>query len=147
MASEQAEPGDPGEIKESLGTRTKRVMHSVAKSKTYCDAFLGSPEMAIAPAIKAGDVLFFNGKTIHGVGANRTQDRVRRSISTGFCSSFVNVGGSEEAHPVAISLDQARQMPAQVQKMIGFRSPRMDASIHYGSWRIDMQNLEDYLKL
>jgi len=237
-ANESAGKGDPAELKQFLGFQTKRVMHSVAKSKTYCNEFLGSPviysyaqallkestldvsvmatqgieiypgqgaqvlhrdqqypfldkfgreqpcvlcnmmlaltdfteeigatrvvpgshdwedwtaqptpEMAIAAEMKAGDVMFFNGKTFHGGGTNRTTDKVRRSISTGFTCSFMNFGGSEEAHPFAISLDQARQMPPQVQKMIGFRSPRMDESFSYGSWRVEMQNLEDYLKL
>ena len=171
-----------------LGNKTKRVMHCVGKSKTYCDAVLGSPmiyeyakavlsdagpdvaimatqgmglmpgqpaqelhrdqqypflepmgaaqpcvlcnmmlalvdftdeigatrvipgshkwkawyrqptmEMTVAAEMKAGDIFFFDGKTIHGGGANRTANQMRRSIATGFCSSLIAFGGRDVA--------------------------------------------------
>jgi ectoine hydroxylase-related dioxygenase (phytanoyl-CoA dioxygenase family)/predicted MFS family arabinose efflux permease len=104
-------------------------------------------EMAIPAVMKAGDIFFFDGKTIHGGGANRTSDTMRRSISTGFVSSLMSFGGVEEAHTFAMSLDQVRQMPAQVQKMLGFRSYFLGDVTAYGSWTVDHKKVEDVLGL
>ncbi|MGC4030715.1 MAG: phytanoyl-CoA dioxygenase family protein [Tepidisphaeraceae bacterium] len=35
---------------------------------------------AVLPTMKPGDVLFFNGSTIHGSGPNRSENRFRRSL-------------------------------------------------------------------
>lgn len=35
---------------------------------------------AILPVMEPGDVLFFNGSTVHGSGPNRSEDRFRRSL-------------------------------------------------------------------
>jgi phytanoyl-CoA hydroxylase len=35
---------------------------------------------AVLPRMRAGDVLFFNGSTIHGSGPNKSADRFRRSL-------------------------------------------------------------------
>jgi len=35
---------------------------------------------AVLPILKPGDVLFFNGQTIHGSGPNTSKDRFRRSL-------------------------------------------------------------------
>lgn len=94
-------------------------------------------EMTIPAEMRAGDVLFFGGKLVHGGGRNRT-DKVRRSIATGI-TPYNMTYGSEEAFPFAVSVEQVREMPTQVQSLIGFRST--------GMWRIDFQKVEDQLGL
>ena len=236
MAADHVPLDDP--MRGFLGVSTKRVMHSVAKSKTYCDNVLGSPiiygyaqavlseagmdvsimatqgmalhpgqpaqilhrdqdypffakfgreqptilcnmmlalvdftdeigatrvipgshnweewrkeptmEMSVAAEMKAGDILFFDGRTIHGGGHNRTKDQIRRSIATGFCTSMISFGAMEEAHPFAIPIERVRQMPAQVQKMLGFRSYYMEGFTQYGAWTVDAKKIEDILGL
>ena len=104
-------------------------------------------DMTVPAEMKAGDIFFFDGKTIHGGGENRTKDQMRRSISTGFCSSLIAFGGLEEAHIFATPMERVREMPAQVQKMLGFRSFLMEDVTAYGSWTVDHKRVEDVLGL
>ncbi len=236
MAGDWVPEDDP--FRGFLGSKTKRVMHCVEKSRTYCDAVLGSPmiyeyakavlsdagpdvaimatqgmglmpgqpaqelhrdqqypflermgadqpcvlcnmmlalvdftdeigatrvipgshrwkawyrqptmEMTVAAEMKAGDIFFFDGKTIHGGGANRTADQMRRSIATGFCSSLIAFGGLEEAHMFAIPVERVREMSPQVQKMLGFRSFILGDVTAYGSWTVDHKTVEEVLGL
>ena len=41
----------------------------------------GTPEMTIPAEMKAGDVIFFNGKVSHGGGANVTENERRRGLT------------------------------------------------------------------
>ena len=103
-------------------------------------------EMSIAAEMNAGDVLYFGGKTIHGGGRNCTEDRVRRSIATGVTPYYLAFG-SEEAFAFAVPIERVRQMPSQVQTMIGFRSSRSADGGEGGCWRFEMGNLEDHIGL
>jgi len=104
-------------------------------------------EMTIPAEMKAGDIFFFDGRCIHGGGENRTKDTMRRSISTGFVTSLMAFGGLEEAHVFSAPVEQVRTWPAQVQKMLGFRSYVMDGITAYGSWTVDHKRVEDVLGL
>jgi ectoine hydroxylase-related dioxygenase (phytanoyl-CoA dioxygenase family) len=46
-------------------------------------------EMTIAAEAKAGSVLVFDGRLVHGTGANRTKDRHRHGLLTYHCRPFV----------------------------------------------------------
>lgn len=105
---------------------------------------LGSPEQTIAATMKAGDMLFYNGKVLHGGGANVTAERPRRVLSTAFSFPFVM---GEEAWPFTVSPEEVRTYPRQVQQMLGFRS-----KTHHGEdpgffWRVDTLPLEKHLAL
>lgn len=104
----------------------------------------GSPSMTTAAAMQAGDMLLYNGKVLHGGGANTTQDQPRRALATAFSFPFVM---GEEAWPFSVSVEEVRSYPKQVQSMIGFRSKS-----HHGEepgffWRVETQPLEDFLTL
>lgn len=104
----------------------------------------GSAEQTIPATMNAGDMLFYNGKVLHGGGANRTEDRRRRVLATAFSFPFVM---GEEAWPFTVSAEEVRNYPRQVQAMLGFRSKS-----HHGEdpgffWRVNTRPLEKHLDL
>jgi ectoine hydroxylase-related dioxygenase (phytanoyl-CoA dioxygenase family) len=102
----------------------------------------GTPEMTIPAEMKAGDVLFINGKVSHGGGANRTADFYRRGVAFALQPGFLT---PEEAYPFIVDHDLARSLPPHVQRLIGFRSQYPTGSP--GLWQVDYTELADYLKL
>lgn len=103
-----------------------------------------SQEQTLPATMQAGDMLFYNGKVLHGGGANSTTDRPRRVLATAFSFPFVM---GEEAWPFTVCPDEVRTYPRQVQQMLGFRSKS-----HHGEepgffWRVDTMPLERKLDL
>jgi ectoine hydroxylase-related dioxygenase (phytanoyl-CoA dioxygenase family) len=107
-------------------------------------AIEGKPEQAIPVPLKAGDVLLFSGKLLHGGGANATRDRPRRVLSTGFAIPFFM---GEEAWPFAIPLEEVRTYPKQVQSFLGFRSVSCKGEEPGFLWRLKARPLEVELGL
>ena len=104
----------------------------------------GTPEQTVAAELKAGSALLISGKTIHGGGANRTTNVLRRVLSTGFNPGFLV---PEEAYPFVVPLELARTMSPAVQQLIGFRSFHQFRQ-HGGSlWQHEFEELADHLKL
>ena len=104
----------------------------------------GLPEQTIAATMNPGDALFFNGKVVHGGGANHTSDRVRRVISNAFGPGFLM---GEEAWPHVISPDEARTYSKRVQRLIGYRSVSWFGEEPGFLWRAEGQPLEEYYQL
>jgi ectoine hydroxylase-related dioxygenase (phytanoyl-CoA dioxygenase family) len=104
----------------------------------------GLQEQTIPATMSAGDVLIYSGRVSHGGGANLTQDRSRRVISTAFSLGFIK---GEEAWPFVISVAEARGYPAQVQKMLGFCSAQLINEEPGFLWRAHTRPLEEHLRL
>lgn len=107
-------------------------------------ADVGTPEQTIPATMNAGDALLLTGKLSHGGGANTTEDRSRRVISTSFCIGFL---APEEAWPFVITVDEAKGYPPVVQAMLGFHSMTMRGEEPGFLWRVDAKPLEDKLGL
>lgn len=102
----------------------------------------GDPQATVPALLQPGDALFLTGKLLHGGGANMTQDRSRRIISTSFCVGFIT---AEEAWPFIISIDEARTYSKALQQLLNFRSvPMMDEDPGF-LWRINAKPLEEHL--
>ena len=67
----------------------------------------------------AGAVLFYNGKVIHGGGANATSNQWRIGLHAGFVLGWLR---AEENHQLTTSLETASKLPEHAQRMLGFRS-------------------------
>ncbi len=67
----------------------------------------------------AGSAFLYNGKVIHGGGANRTVDTWRVAIHAGFVLGWLR---AEENHQLTTPLDVARRLPPTAQQLLGFRS-------------------------
>ena len=102
------------------------------------------PEMTIPAIMKAGSVLFYSAKLIHGGGANVTADRKRRVLSAGF-----NIGMllPEEAYPFVVPMEAVRAMPPRVQQLIGFRSFHQREPVGGSLWQHNYEELADHLNL
>ncbi|MCP2297191.1 Phytanoyl-CoA dioxygenase (PhyH) [Nocardia amikacinitolerans] len=100
----------------------------------------GTPEQTVAAEMKAGDALFFSGKTVHGGGANQTSSEYRRALGFALNPGFL-VG--EEAYPFLVDRDLAATLSPRVQQLIGFRSQYPKGSP--GLWMVDYLELADYL--
>jgi len=76
----------------------------------------------------AGSALLYDGKIVHGGGANRTDDQWRVGLHAGFCRGWLR---AEENHQLTTTLEQARALPERVQYLLGFRSfdPRRGARL------------------
>ena len=67
----------------------------------------------------AGSALLYDGKVVHGGGANVTDDEWRVGLHAGFCCGWLR---AEENHQLTTPLEVAREMPERVQHLLGFRS-------------------------
>lgn len=128
------------DISEEMGAT--RVIPGSHRWEDFTD--FGSQEQTVPVTMKAGDMFLYNGKVLHGGGANTTQDRPRRVLATAFSFPFIM---GEEAWPFTVSPEEVRTYPRQVQAMLGFRSKS-----HHGEdpgffWRVDTRALEKHLEL
>ncbi|KAA1428096.1 phytanoyl-CoA dioxygenase family protein [Nocardioides antri] len=102
----------------------------------------GTPEDTIPAEMKAGDALFFSGKTVHGGGANRTESEYRRAVAFALNPGFLT---GEEAFAFTVDLETARSLSSRVQRILGFRSQYPTGSP--GLWQVDYADLGDFLGL
>lgn len=117
-----------------------RVIPRSNKWQNFAD--LGQPDDTIPALMNPGDALLITGKTVHGGGANRTQDEKRRGLALTFSASYLT---PEECYPFQISLDVAKTMTKRAQRIIGFRSQYPAQS--GGLWQCDYAELADFLRL
>ena len=78
-----------------------------------------SPSQCCQAEMPAGAALLYNGKVIHGGGANRSADQWRIGLHAGFVLGWLR---AEENHQLTTSLETARALPEHAQRMLGFRS-------------------------
>ncbi|MEV0332485.1 phytanoyl-CoA dioxygenase family protein [Nocardia sp. NPDC050717] len=102
----------------------------------------GTPEATVPALMRAGDVLVFSGKTVHGGGANVTTDEYRRAVAFALNPGFLT---GEEAYPFLVDMAIAKQLSPRVQRLLGFRSQYPTGSP--GLWQVDYTELGDYLQL
>jgi ectoine hydroxylase-related dioxygenase (phytanoyl-CoA dioxygenase family) len=117
-----------------------RVIPGSNKWEDFDD--FGSPEDTVPALLNPGDALLITGKTVHGGGANRTENENRRGIALAFSASYLT---PEEAYPFQVSLDIAKTMTKRAQHAIGFRSQYPACS--GGLWQCDYAELADFLQL
>jgi ectoine hydroxylase-related dioxygenase (phytanoyl-CoA dioxygenase family) len=92
--------------------------------------------------LKAGDVMFFDGKVTHGGGANVTDDQWRRAVAVAIQPAWIT---PEEAYPFLIPMDLARTLSRRAQRIVGFRSLYPNGSP--GLWQNNYQEIADYIGL
>lgn len=77
------------------------------------------PDSVCRATMPAGSALLYNGKVIHGGGANTTADQWRVGLHAGFCCGWLR---AEENHQLTVPVEAARLMPDRVQYLLGYRS-------------------------
>lgn len=78
-----------------------------------------SPEQTCRAEMPAGAALLYDGKIIHGGGANSSKDQWRVGLHAGFVLGWLR---AEENHQLTTSLETAIKLPTHAQRMLGFRS-------------------------
>ena len=101
-------------------------------------------EQTIPAEMRAGSILFYSGKLIHGGGANRTTDVCRRVVTTTFTPCFLV---PEEAYPFSVPLDTVRKWSPRMQQMLGFRSIHQRNPLGGSLWQVNYEELADTLGL
>lgn len=97
------------------------------------------PSIATVPAVmKAGDALYFSGRTIHGGGANKTTNTYRRGLSISFTLGWLK---PEEAHTLSIALERMNSLPRRIRELCSFAGYRPHSSRPaYFTHRLEMQD-------
>ncbi len=73
----------------------------------------------VAAEMPAGSAVLYFGNTIHGGGANQTQDENRRGMFMGFCLGWLR---TEENFFLSTPIEAVRGMPQQVQELLGYEA-------------------------
>ena len=92
-------------------------------------------EKTCQATMSAGSALLYNGKIIHGGGANLSKDEWRVGLHAGFVLGWLR---SEENHQLTTSAEAAARLPEHAQRMLGFRSYMPPKSA-----RLGLVNYED----
>jgi ectoine hydroxylase-related dioxygenase (phytanoyl-CoA dioxygenase family) len=100
------------------------------------------PEQVVQAVMPAGSAMLYTGKTIHGAGANVTEDQVRFGIHLSFLLSQLT---PEEALPLTVPWEIAQHFPERVQHMLGFHSHRTFLPDWPSLWLADYRELRDSL--
>lgn len=108
-----------------------------------------TPEETVPAEMDAGDIFLFSGKLVHGGGANRTEDFVRRGIAVSIQCCYLT---PEEAYPFIVEKELVKTMSKRTQKMIAFRSmvPSCEQSPigdSPGLWQSNYREIADVIGL
>ncbi len=108
------------------------------------DEFQREPEGddIVQAVMPAGSAFLYTGKTMHGAGANVTADRWRFGLHMSFCLGWLT---PEEASPIGVSWDIARQYSPRVQRMLGYSSSHPGNPKSPVNWTVDFQDIRGYL--
>jgi ectoine hydroxylase-related dioxygenase (phytanoyl-CoA dioxygenase family) len=71
----------------------------------------------VAAEMKAGSAVIYLGSTVHGGGANTTDSQWRRGMHLSYVVGWLR---TEENHYLTTPPDLARQLPRQVQEVLGY---------------------------
>ena len=96
--------------------------------------------------MQPGDALVYLGSLVHGGGANRTTDRIRKALYIGFLLGWLT---PEEAVPQSITEEVARTLPARARELLGWANIHGNAAsegVHAAVqlWQLDRDDLERF---
>lgn len=103
---------------------------------------VADPHSAVPAVMPAGSAFLYAGKTLHGAGANRTADSWRRGLHMSFVLGWLT---PEEASPIGVPWEIARQYSERVQRMLGYVSPRHAVDTAPLQWLIDFKDVQAHL--
>lgn len=101
------------------------------------------PEQSVGAVMPAGSALLYLGKTVHGAGANVTQNQWRHGLHMSFVLGWLT---PEEANTVGVPWDIAKHYSPRVQRMLGYASPGRGSDGPPKNWLIDFADVRHYLK-
>jgi len=99
-------------------------------------------EDTVPAVMAAGSALLYLGKTVHGAGANRTEDTWRHGLHMSFVLGWLT---PEEASPIGVPWEIAQSYSPRVQRLLGYASPGPGAGEPPRNWLIDFVDVRSYL--
>ena len=103
---------------------------------------VADPASTLPAVMPAGSAFLYLGKTIHGAGANKTASSWRRGLHMSFVLGWLT---PEEASPIGVPWEIARNYSERVQRMLGYVSPRHAAAAAPLQWLIDFKDVQLHL--
>lgn len=70
----------------------------------------------VPATMPAGSAVVYTGKVVHGAGANRTEEHWRRGLHVSFVLGWLV---PEEANPLCVSWEEARELPEDLHQLVG----------------------------
>ena len=116
-------------------TRENGGTRLVPRSHLWSNERVPKPEEVVATEMPAGSVLIYTGNTIHGGGANYT-DGPRSGIALHYNLGWLR---QEENQYLAVPQEVARQLPDQIQELIGYALGSSSLGV------VDHMDPKDYL--
>jgi hypothetical protein len=101
-----------------------------------------SPDDQVQAVMPAGSAFLYVGKTMHGAGANVTADRWRFGLHMSFVLGWLT---PEEASPIGVPWDVAREYSPRVQRMLGYSSHLPGNEKSPVNWTVDFQDIRGFL--
>ena len=77
------------------------------------------PSEVCQAEMKAGSALLYLGSTIHGGGANLTEDQSRRGLFLGYVVGWLR---TEENMFLTVPIEKVRELPERCQELLGYKS-------------------------
>ncbi len=77
------------------------------------------PHEITQAVMKAGSAVYYLGKTLHGGGANTTEEQSRRGMFYGYVVGWLRTG---ENMFLTVPIDKVRQMPTRAQELLGYKA-------------------------
>ena len=98
---------------------------------------------AVQAVMPAGSALLYTGKTIHGAGANVTTDQWRFGLHMSFVLGWLT---PEEASPIGVPWEIAKNFSPTVQRLLGYASPRdLGEGASPKNWMVDFEDVRAHL--
>jgi len=95
------------------------------------------PEEIIQAEMKAGSALFYLGSTVHGGGANTTDDESRRGMFLGYVVGWLR---TEENMFLTVPIEKVKTMPLRIQELLGYKAHRGIGVVDVGSPMVMLDN-------
>lgn len=113
----------------------------VPGSHRWASGRIPEPHEITHAVMPAGSAVYYLGATLHGGGANTSQDVSRRGL---FCGYVVGWLRTAENLFLSVPIDQVRHMPHRVQELLGYKSLDGVGVVDVGSPMVLLQEHLDY---
>ncbi len=96
------------------------------------------PDEICQAVMPAGSGMIYTGRVIHGGGANTTADQFRYGMHLSFVLGWLT---PEEAGPLGTTWDDVRHLTPAAQRLLGWRSSRIDDQWSARVWTVDYEDV------
>ncbi len=100
-------------------TKASGATHVVPGSHLWEPEREPEPEEIVQAEMLAGSALFYLGTSLHGGGANTTEDFHRRGMFLGYVVGWLR---AEENTFLTVPMEAAKTMPVRVQELLGYKA-------------------------